>query len=74
MREGHTRTQTTVETRDHDFPSAGDGKLIPHGIYDLARNEGYVHLNASHDINRLNREVILGQILSCLRSRRCSMF
>lgn len=48
-REGHTHTQTTVQTLDHDFPSAGDGKLIPHGIYDLARNEGYVHLNTSHD-------------------------
>jgi len=31
-REGHTHTQTTVETLDHDFPSAGLGKLIPHGI------------------------------------------
>jgi hypothetical protein len=34
---------------DHDFPSAGEGKLIPHGIYDLARNEGFIHLNTSHD-------------------------
>jgi hypothetical protein len=48
-REGHTHTQTTVETLDHDFPSAGQGKLIPHGIYDMARNEGYIHLNTSHD-------------------------
>jgi Rhodopirellula transposase DDE domain len=48
-REGHTHTQTIVETLDHDFPSAGEGKLIPHGIYDLARNEGYIHLNTSHD-------------------------
>jgi hypothetical protein len=48
-REGQTHTQTTVETLDHDFPSAGEGKLIPHGIYDLARNEGYIHLNTSHD-------------------------
>lgn len=48
-REGRTHTQAAVETLDHDFPSAGDGKLIPHGIYDLARNEGYLHLNTSHD-------------------------
>jgi hypothetical protein len=48
-REGHTHTQTPVETLDHDFPSAGEGKLIPHGIYDLARNQGYMHLNTSHD-------------------------
>jgi len=48
-REGHTHTQAPVETLDHDFPSAGQGKLIPHGIYDLARNEGTIHLNTSHD-------------------------
>lgn len=52
-REGHTFTQTPVETPDHDFPSAGQGKLIPHGIYDLMRNEGYMHLNMSHDTSQL---------------------
>jgi hypothetical protein len=48
-REGHTHTQAPVDVLDHDFPSAGEGKLIPHGIYDLARNEGHIHLNTSHD-------------------------
>lgn len=52
-REGHTHTQATVETLDHDFPSAGQGKLIPHGIYDVARNEGSIHLNTSHDTSKL---------------------
>ena len=48
-REGQTFTQADVEVFDHDFPSAAEGKLIPHGIYDPARNEGYIHLNTSHD-------------------------
>jgi hypothetical protein len=48
-REGYTHTQAQVQTLDHDFPSAGEGKLIPHGLYDLARNEGYMHLNTSCD-------------------------
>jgi hypothetical protein len=48
-RDGHTHTQALIETLDHDFPTAGEGKVIPHGIYDLARNEGYVHLNTSAD-------------------------
>jgi hypothetical protein len=48
-REGRTHTQTLVETLDHDFPAAGQGKLIPHGIYDLGRNAGYMHLNTSSD-------------------------
>ncbi len=52
-REGHTHTQAGVETLDHDFPSAGQGKLIPHGIYDVARNEGTIHLNTSHDTSEL---------------------
>ena len=48
-REGRIHTQAPVDALDHDFPSAGEGKLIPHGIYDLARNEGCLHLNTSHD-------------------------
>ena len=48
-REGYTHTQAPVDVLDHDFPSAGAGQLMPHGIDDLARNEGYVHRNTSHD-------------------------
>ncbi len=48
-RAGSTYTQAPVDTLDHDFPSAGEGKLIPHGIYDLARNQGHMNLNTSHD-------------------------
>lgn len=48
-RDGTTFTQKAIETLDHDFPSAGEGKLIPHGIYDIARNEGHLNLNMSHD-------------------------
>lgn len=48
-RDGKTYTQIPVETFDHDFPSISEGKLIPHGIYDIARNEGHLNLNTSHD-------------------------
>ena len=48
-REGQTYTQVPVDTLDHDFPSAGVGKVVPHGLYDLAQNEGFLHLNTSHD-------------------------
>jgi len=48
-REGYTHTQHPVEVFDHDFPSAAVSKVIPHGIYDVYRNEGYIHLNTSHD-------------------------
>ena len=52
-RDGQTYTQQTVETFDHDFPSAGQGKLIPHGIFDLANNHASIHLNTSHDTGEL---------------------
>jgi hypothetical protein len=52
-RPGPTYTQQTVETNDHDFGSVSDGKLIPHGIYDLTRQHAHVNLNTSHDTGEL---------------------
>jgi len=34
---------------DHDFPTLADGVVIPHGLYDLVQNIGYVVLGTSHD-------------------------
>lgn len=34
---------------DHDWPSLAEGVAIPHGLYDLAENEGYIHIGTSHD-------------------------
>jgi hypothetical protein len=52
-REGTIDTQETIETNDHDFGSAGSGTVIPHGIYDVGRNRGFLHLNTSHDTSEL---------------------
>jgi hypothetical protein len=52
-RDGVIDTQETIETNDHDFGSAGSGTVIPHGIYDVGRNAGYIHLNTSHDTSEL---------------------
>ena len=49
FRAGHTYTQKTVETLDHDFPSLATGVIYPHCIYDLARNHGHINLGISHD-------------------------
>lgn len=53
QRDGVIDTQETIATNDHDFASQGNGKLIPHGLYDIGRNEGFVHLNTSHDTSEL---------------------
>ena len=38
-----------VETLDHDYPYLGTGKAIPHGIYDVKENKGYISLGNSHE-------------------------
>ena len=48
-RKGRLLTQRPFEAFDHDFPSWADGVIIPHGIYDLARNCGHINLGLSHD-------------------------
>jgi transposase len=51
-REGHLYTQQVLETWDHDFTSLADGIIIPHGIYDLQHNLGYLHLGTSKDTSQ----------------------
>ncbi len=48
-RPGHLLTQGIIKTFDHDFPSFAEGVVIPHGLYDLKRNDGHVNLGTSHD-------------------------
>ena len=52
-RPGHTFTAQTVETFDHDFDTAKQGKLIPHGIYDVTKEKAFIHLNTSHDTSEM---------------------
>ena len=39
-------------TFDHDFPSYADGKVVPHGLYDLKRNTGHITLGTSRDTSQ----------------------
>ncbi|WP_263459000.1 ISAzo13-like element transposase-related protein [Bathymodiolus platifrons methanotrophic gill symbiont] len=48
-RNGSLYTQAAIQTNDHDFPSSATGSVIPHGVYDLKRNTGYITLGTSHD-------------------------
>lgn len=48
-RAGQLQTREIVEVYDHDWPSLAKGIAIPHGLYDLAENEGYMHIGTSHD-------------------------
>lgn len=48
-REGQLYTLEALHTYDHDFTSYAEGVLIPHSIYDLRLNVGYIQLGTSHD-------------------------
>ena len=48
-RDGKLLTREEVQTLDHDFPSYGEGVVIPHGIYDLKQNKGIINLGTSKD-------------------------
>jgi Rhodopirellula transposase DDE domain len=52
-RDGTIDAQATIEVNDHDFGSMGSGTVIPHGLYDVGRNRGFLHLNTSHDTSEL---------------------
>jgi hypothetical protein len=48
-RKGKLFTKEVIRTFDHDYPSFADGVVIPHGLYDMKLNRGYLHLGGSHD-------------------------
>ena len=51
-RDGRVYCQEAFEAFDHDFPSWATGKIIPHGIWDPARNHGHLNLGISHDTSQ----------------------
>lgn len=52
-RPGSAWTNGRVRAWDHDFPSSAWGKVIPYGVYDLARNEALVYLAQGADTGQL---------------------
>lgn len=48
-RPGTCYSQNMRRVNDHDFASCSDGQIVPHGIYDVNTNTGYVTLGTSKD-------------------------
>ena len=48
-RDGRLYTLEELKVYDHDFPSFAEGVIIPHSLYDLKLNVGYVQVGTSHD-------------------------
>jgi len=63
-RQGHYYDNTARKVNDHDFESYTEGKLVPHGLYDLSKNKGYITLGTSKDTSAFicdNIATFLGQ-------------
>jgi hypothetical protein len=39
----------SIEVYDHDYEHLSEGKVIPHGIYDLQANTGYISIGSSSE-------------------------
>ena len=48
-RSGKAYSTATRTTSDHDFAKKGDIKMVPHGIYDVSKNRGYITLGTNQD-------------------------
>lgn len=48
-RDGKLYTREAIGVFDHDFPSAKDGVVFPHGLYDVGKNRGHITLGTSHE-------------------------
>lgn len=46
---GQTWCQVAEQVNDHDFPHHAIARTVPYGIYEVARNRGYVYVGTSSD-------------------------
>lgn len=48
-RDGKCYSQAPIKVYDHDYDHLSEGKVIPHGIYDLQANKGYISMGNSSE-------------------------
>jgi len=48
-REGYTYNTEALKVYDHDWPTLAEGIAVPHGLYDITQNIGYVQIGTSRD-------------------------
>lgn len=48
-RDGQVYCTSSPKAYDHDFGTFSEGTIVPHGVYDIARNTGYLSIGTSHD-------------------------
>ena len=60
FRAGTLWTREVIRVFDHDFAEFAQGVVLPHGIYDLKENRGYIHLGTSHDTSEFACDCLRG--------------
>lgn len=58
-RKGTLYTKQGLRVYDHDFSSFANGIVIPHGIYDLKKNTGYINIGTSKETSEFACDSIL---------------
>ena len=58
-RAGKVYSSAPIDVYDHDYSYLSEGKVIPHGIYDLQRNEGYISIGSSHETAQFIKDNLL---------------
>ena len=48
-RAGKCYCTQAVKVHDHDYPHLSEGKVIPHGIYDMQANKGYLSIGSHNE-------------------------
>lgn len=51
-RDGKVLALGQPKSFDHDFGTFSDGQIVPHGIYDVTKNVGYMTIGTSHDTSK----------------------
>ena len=58
FRKGTLLTRRTIRVFDHDLAEFAQGVVLPHGLYDVKQNRGYIHLGTSHDTSEFACECL----------------
>jgi hypothetical protein len=59
VRPGRVLSSARLRGWDHDYPTHSGGIVIPHGLFDLTLNEGYLHLGDSHETSEFAVDALI---------------
>lgn len=51
-RAGEVYCTQAIKSYDHDYPYLATGTIVPHGIYDIKRNEALINIGIDHETAR----------------------